>query len=223
MNLTDYLISNFSFIGIIASAIVANIFPFIPEEIFLLGMGYVAWSSWYYFIYFSIFLIIGFMMIDSCLYFLAKSGNKYVMKYARYFFGEWLDRDEWHFRRNLTKIIFFSRPITYLRFIGPVLAGYYKVPYIKYVKINLCILIIYVPTLLTLGRIFGKQVLDLFREGLTFSNMFQVIIIISIIYIISKLIKRAFLFAFNPVVYEKTLLWIKRRVDALVEHFRRHE
>ncbi len=223
MNITSYLILNFSFIGILLSAIVANVFPFIPEEIFLLGMGYIAWSSWYYFIYFNIFLIIGFMASDSFFYFLAKSDNKWIMKYARNFFGEWLDRDEGYIKRNMTKIIFFSRAVSYLRFVGPFLAGYYKVPYKRYVKINLSILLIYVPTLLTLGRIFGKQVLDLFKEGLTFSNIFQVLMIVIVIILVSKFLKNALAFAFNPIAIEKVLLWTKKRVDILVEHFKKYE
>lgn len=153
-------ITDISPIGLIATAIFANLFPGVPEEIFLLSFGYLAHAQPAVFSFWQvvIFLIIGFCLIDSIVYFLAMRGNRIIRFLTSKVLGITLEGREEFLENHIQKIIFISRFLAQFRIIGPATAGIIRYPYRKFLTINFLALCVYVPLIMGIGYYFADRV-----------------------------------------------------------------
>lgn len=153
-------VTDISPVGLIGTAIFANLFPGVPEEIFLLSFGYFAhihpdvFSFWRI----VIFLIIGFCAIDSVVYYLAMRGNKVIKFLTEKVLGVELHGREEFLAAHVQKIIFISRFLAQFRIIGPATAGMIRYPYRKFLLINFWALCVYVPLVMGVGYYFADRV-----------------------------------------------------------------
>lgn len=150
-------LGSLSYIGILGISILANVFIPFPEEVVLLGLGYLSGTG-----HFNIFILIpivmaGLLLSDIGMYYLSRGGNKWVNLFYKKIFAKKLgDKMIW-VNENINKVVFFSRFMVQLRFLGPFMAGRVKMPFLKFLKIEILALIIYVPLLLGLGKYFYKR------------------------------------------------------------------
>ncbi len=190
-------IIQFSYLGVFVLAFFSNIVIPIPEEITLLGIGYLTSTgllTWYYTLP---AVILGLFVNDSLIYLLARSNNKWLQKFYTKFFADSVIKHGAMVSGHMGKIIFFSRFLMQLRFVGPYLAGSTKLPYKKFAFYNLSSIIIYSSAIIWLGRLLEGK-FDRISEGL--GQVQTVIISIVVIYLVYSLIKSIMRMSFWHVI-----------------------
>jgi len=186
-NLPFEHISPILFVGI---AIFANAFPPVPEEIFLLYFGYLAniRPDLMPFAEVNLFLIIGFLLIDSLVFYLALRGHKIIHFLLHKILDIDLTQKEDFLKKHINKIIFISRFLVQLRALGPITAARIRLPYKQFLRIDFLALALYVPFLMGLGYYFAHSVEKIFSGTKVLNNvMFSGLIIIFGLIIVRKL------------------------------------
>ncbi len=151
-----------SYMGIFVVSLMANMIVPVPEEIVLLAFGYLAGTGKANIFILIPIVILGLMVSDSIVYLLSRRGSKFLsFVYKRFFAKKFSLSDTWA-RSHIVKIIFFSRFLIQLRFIGPFMAGHLKIKYKKFLLYNFLAILIYVPTLLFLGLYFHSRIEKIF-------------------------------------------------------------
>lgn len=159
-------IQQFSVVGLYLFALVANLFPGIPEEVFFVFLGYL-WQAGNLPLPFGIIvvlLVIGLMTSDLVLLYLSKTGARALNPFRKQL-TKWFPNsgstslDKW-----MTHIIFISRFVMFMRWIGPILAGMHQVSWKKFLKVDIVALFVYVPLMLWLGAYFHNRI-DQLIEG----------------------------------------------------------
>lgn len=183
-----------SYGGIWLVSFLSNVFIPVPEELTLLALGYLsgtgAINGWL-----TIPLVISALLVnDILLYKLSKRGSKITNFLYKRFFEKKLERrgEKW-VDMNIGRIIFLSRFLIQLRFIGPFLAGSKKVSIKKFVLYDLLALIIYTPLFIGLGWYFHSRINLVIENVNVFKNILLVAIGLILTYSIAKFIYR-FLF-----------------------------
>lgn len=185
---TEALISTlgtFSYIGIFGVSLLANIVIPVPEEIVLLALGYLAGSG-HASVYTIIpIIILGLLASDLVMYFLARAGNRWIQGFYDKFFAHRLEAKQDWIENNMEKVIFYSRFMVQLRFIGPFMAGHLKVPLRTFVTYELAALVIYVPLFVWIGYYFQSRIVRIIDTVDIIRN--AVLIGVAIIIVISLL------------------------------------
>ena len=151
-------LSNLSYLSIYGISIIANVFIPVPEEVVLLALGYVARAG-----HTSIYILIpivmaGLLTSDIVMFILSQKKNRIVTYFYKKFFAHRLsDKQSW-IDDNIESVIFFSRFLIQLRFLGPFLAGQHGVSWKKFLTYELLALIIYVPLVLWCGWYFHGRI-----------------------------------------------------------------
>lgn len=151
-------VGGLSYGGVFILAILSNIFIPVPEELILVVMGYLSGNGAFLYPIVMALFVAGLMLSDYCLYSLAFRGSTLVRRLIKKLEKRGLMKNEAHTRRHIKKIIFFSRFLVYLRFMGPIMAGYLRVKRKTFLSYNFLALVIYVNVFLGLGHHFHKQI-----------------------------------------------------------------
>lgn len=151
-------LGTFSYGGIFGISFLANVVIPVPEEIVLLVLGYLAGTG-HISIYYTIPIVIaGLLASDIVMYSLARGGNKFVERiYQRFFANRIKNRQAW-LEANIEKVVFYSRFMVQLRFIGPFMAGHMKMPFKKFLTYELAALVVYVPLFVWGGKYFHSRI-----------------------------------------------------------------
>lgn len=151
-----------SYLGIFGVSLMANMIIPVPEEIVLLALGYLAGTGKADPFILVPIVMLGLLISDSIVYLLARKGSKLTsFLYKRFFAKRFSVNDAWA-RNHIAKIIFFSRFLIQLRFIGPFMAGHLKIKYKKFLIYNFLAILAYVPTLIFLGWYFHSRIEKIF-------------------------------------------------------------
>lgn len=148
-----------SYLGVWVVSLLSNMVIPVPEEVILLVFGYLAGTGHISLVFVIPIFISGLFLSDLFIYKLSYKGSKIInWIYERFFSKRLRDKgDEW-VTLHIHKIIFFSRFLVQLRFIGPFLAGQRKIPQKTFIKYNLFALVIYVPLYTFLGLFFHSRI-----------------------------------------------------------------
>lgn len=161
MQETDLIVQSMgglSYGGVFILALMSNMIIPVPEELVLLGMGYLTSLGIFKYHLVSIIFILGMLTSDYILYSLAKRGSKLTKKLQEKLEKKGILKNKEYLEKHINKIIFFSRFLVYLRFIGPVVSGTIGIDRKKFLKYDLLALLIYVNIFLGLGNYFHKQI-----------------------------------------------------------------
>ena len=181
------LIAQFSYGAVFLLSILANVFIPLPEEITLLFLGYLTGVGQLNFILTFMVVVLGLFISDSAIYYLAYRGNRFVQGVYDRIFAARLGNDPEFINRHIGKIIFISRFLVQLRFIGPYLAGHRKVPYKDFIQYDLGALTVYVLIFLGLGNVLHKKVERIISGVGTIQKFIILIVVIWIGYTLFKL------------------------------------
>jgi membrane protein DedA with SNARE-associated domain len=194
-----------SYVGIWITALLSNIVIPIPEEVVLLGFGYLAGTGHIDFFILLPLVISGLFVSDIGMYLLAKKGSRIVTWFYEKFFSKHLPQknDQW-FADHMNKIIFFSRFLIQLRFIGPFLAGQKKVPFKRFALYDLAAIIIYVPLYTLLGLFFHSRVQAIIDNIGVVRNIALVVIGLFLVFGLSRRYIRRVLFGKETSTTEPT-------------------
>lgn len=144
------IIPGFPYLGIFIYLVLTNLTPF-PEELSLLLIGYAVATKATDFYLTALIAILGLLASDNIIYWLSRSGSKYIEKLAHKLGGDEIEEYERDIKKNIGKVVFILRFISSFRILGQFLAGSLKVKWLKFQFYDLLAILIYVPTLIFLG------------------------------------------------------------------------
>lgn len=184
-------VQTLSYGGIFILSLLANVVVPVPEELALLAIGYAARAE-----HMSLFLIIpivmtGLLISDLILYYFSRRGNRLIKGfYNRVFKNRLQDRTQW-LEDNVKKVIFFSRFLVQLRFLGPFFAGQTKVAWKTFVLYELAALIIYTPLVVGAGWLFHNSIANIIGGINVVRNVILTILGLLILFSAYESIKRS--------------------------------
>ncbi len=182
-----------SYFGVLILAMLSNMFIPVPEELILVVMGYLSGNGLFMYPMVMGIFILGLMISDYALYSLTLRGSRLVRGFIKRLQKRGLLKNEGYTRRHIKKIIFFSRFLVYLRFIGPVMSGYLKVDRKTFLTHNFLALVIYVNIFLGLGHHFHKQI-EIITEGVgRFKNYLLTGLLIVFTIVVLRYIQKNFI------------------------------
>jgi len=182
-----------SYGGVFILALMSNIIIPIPEELVLLGMGYLTSLGVFKYYLVSIIFILGMLTSDYILYSLAKRGSKLTKKLQEKLEKKGILKNKEYLEKHINKIIFFSRFLVYLRFIGPVVSGTLGIDRKKFIKYDLLALVIYVNIFLGLGNYFHKQISFVTAGVARFKNYLLIVLAVVLSVLLLRYIQKNFL------------------------------
>ncbi len=182
-----------SYLGIFGAAMLANVALVVPEEVILLALGYlVGTGKANYFIVVAI-VIAGLLSTDLLLYTLARRENKVIMFFYNKFFAWRIkSRLPW-LEKHIYKVIFFSRFMVQLRFMGWFLAGKLKVRRREFITFELAALVIYVPLLIWAGEYFRDRIEFIASGVREIHNLIIIAIDAAILFMLLKFLRKLIL------------------------------
>lgn len=179
--------------GLFLLALMSNMIIPIPEEIMLLISGYLTGvGTFNYFLTAGIF-ILGMFISDIVLFYLSRRGNKYILKLQEKIKSKNILKSEDYIKQNIKKIIFFSRFLVYIRFIGPVLSGSVKTRWSTFLFYDFIALLIYVPLVLFIGNYFHKNISAVIQGVSSGKNIILIILGLVILFFLAKMINKKFI------------------------------
>lgn len=182
-----------SYFGVLVLAFLSNMFIPVPEELILVVMGYLSGNGLFMYPLVMGIFILGLMISDYMLYSLTLRGSKLVRGFVKRLQKKGLLKNEGYSRRHIKKIIFFSRFLVYLRFIGPVMSGYLKIDRKTFLTHNFLALVIYVNIFLGLGHHFHKQI-EVITDGVArFKNYLFTGLLIIVTIVALRFIQKNFI------------------------------
>ncbi|MCD8528295.1 MAG: VTT domain-containing protein [Candidatus Pacebacteria bacterium] len=187
------LLGQLSYWGIFGLSLLANILIPVPEEVFLLALGYISGGDAPAVNPYLTTLIVipGLLISDLFLYSLARSGNKYIAILEKKLQNFKFTRDREFVEKHIIKIIVISRFIVQFRFMGPVLAGTTNISRARFLAWDAFALFIYVPMMIGIGNYFHARI----------SQVIQGI----------ALVKNYILIAVSVMIF----VWLARKIRAL--------
>ncbi len=180
-----------SYGGILIVAFLSNVVIPVPEEIVLLIFGYLAGTGAVNLFIVLPLIIAGLLLSDIVVYTLSKKGSHFIIRIYERFFSKKItpDKNSW-IRVHITKVIFISRFLVQLRFIGPFFAGQLGVPLKKYVTYDFLALIVYVPLYVFLGKYFHRRVQLIVEDVHIVKDIVLIIAGVFVVYMIIGTTKR---------------------------------
>jgi membrane protein DedA with SNARE-associated domain len=186
--------------GLFVLALMANMIIPVPEEVILLVSGYLVGTGHFNYLTTALIFLSGMYMSDIGLFYLSRKGNKFVEKLKSKIKNKNFLQDEDFVKRHIKKIIFGSRFLVYIRFIGPVLAGSTKTKWSTFLFYDFIALLIYVPFVLFIGKYFHKNISSVLNGVSVGRNIALTIILIILGFILLKYINKKFIKDFSQKV-----------------------
>ncbi len=196
MQETDLIVQSMgglSYGGVFILALMSNMIIPVPEELVLLGMGYLTSLGIFKYYLVSIIFILGMLASDYILYSLAKRGSKLTKKLQEKLEKKGILKNKEYLEKHINKIIFFSRFLVYLRFIGPVVSGTLGIDRKKFIKYDLLALVIYVNIFLGLGNYFHKQISFVTAGVARFKNYLLIVLAVVLSVLLLRYVQKNFL------------------------------
>jgi membrane protein DedA with SNARE-associated domain len=148
-------IEQFSYIAIFLFALGAGYVIPVPEEIILLITGYMASEQFIHLTPAIFIVILAFIIGDNILYRLTLRNNKHVTKLINEVLSiKFIARHKPTLEKHINTTIFATRFVPFLRFVGPVFAGYTKTKEKTFMVFNTLAIIIYAPIVTFIGYYF---------------------------------------------------------------------
>lgn len=181
-----------SYVGIfVLVALSGHVVP-LPEDVVMLLTGYIAAIG---IVKLPIALLVAFVAIliaDFTMYYLSFTGTKFAMmieqRIKTNLFSWYADK----MRTRAFPMIFASRFIPGIRFLGPIIAGYVKLKPHVFLFYSFCSAIIYVPTLIIIGFIFHSKISPLLGVVESTRHIIFIVILVVLAILISVFVHRKF-------------------------------
>lgn len=183
-------LGTFSYLGIFGISFLANVVIPVPEEIVLLALGYVAHSGAMSGFVLVPIVMAGLLASDIVMYLLSKKHNRLVTLFYQKVFAPRLRSKRGWLEAHPEKVIFFSRFLVQLRFLGPFMAGQMNVSWRTFIVYELAALVLYVPILIAAGYYFRDRI-ELIASGVGIvRNGIIILVALAVVLSISKFVYR---------------------------------
>lgn len=158
-------VEHFSYIAIFLFAIFAGYLIPIPEEIILLIVGYMASERIVHLVPSIFIVVIAFVIGDNLLYRLTFKNSKYVKRFINEVLSiRLISRNKNLFEKHINTTVFVTRFVPFLRFVGPVFAGYTKTKETTFMVFNTFAIVIYAPLVVWLGYFFHDDFIRIVNQ-----------------------------------------------------------
>jgi membrane-associated protein len=148
-------VEHFSYIAIFLFTIFSGYIIPVPEEIILIIVGYMASIQLIHATPAIIVVILALLIGDNIIYRLAYKNDKHVKKLLHDVLSlKIMVKHKASIEKHLGKTIFFTRFFPFLRFVGPIFAGYSKVKASFFQLYNTLAIVIYAPVVIGIGYVF---------------------------------------------------------------------
>ncbi len=182
-------IEQFSYIGIFFVALFAGYLIPIPEEVVLLIVGYMASEGIIHLTPVIFVVIIAFIIGDNILYRLTLKNSKKVGKFIHEVLAlKIISRNKTSLEKHINLTILITRFVPFLRFVGPVFAGYVKAKEKTFMLFNTLAIVIYAPFIIWVGYFFHDHFLQIVNQIVRIRHVSVIFIWIIIGFIISRII-----------------------------------
>lgn len=182
-----------SYLGIFFVSFLANVFVPIPEEIIILAIGYAAGTGKISPFIAGPLVIIGALLSDMMMFELSRRGNRLIKIAHDKFFSKIVPLKDEFVKEHINKIIFGSRFMVQMRFLGPFLAGKIKTSYKTFFMYDLLAITVYVTFLMWAGHYFENRISRIFDGIGQFKNILFGVVGIVILIGIFKYIRTKFI------------------------------
>jgi membrane protein DedA with SNARE-associated domain len=184
-----------SYLGIFGIAFIANAFPGIPEEVFILALGYLGSTPSFSMFWVGLLAFLGMFASDCIIFGISRGGARFYHKIAEKILGDDMDKlkESSFAQRHIRKIIFFSRFIVQVRFLGPFLAGVYKTSWKTFLTFNTLALLVYVPVALFLGSYFQGRIVQILSGTSVMRNYMMILVVVVLVFIVVRAIRKGFI------------------------------
>ncbi len=182
-----------SYLGIFGLAFLANVFVPFPEEIVILAIGYVAGTGTINFWITLPIVIVGAFASDVLMFTLSRHDNRFVKGFYTRFFSKVFPIHHDFLVAHSEKVIFFSRFLVQLRFLGPFIAGQVRAKWKTFVAYDLLALVIYVPFLMWVGHYFQHSLDSIFDGINTVKNIVLIVAGVLVLWTVGKLVRSYFM------------------------------
>jgi membrane-associated protein len=149
-------VEHFSYVAIFFFAIFAGYLIPLPEEIILLIVGYMASVRLIHLTPAIFVVIIALIIGDNILFTLARKNNKHVHRLVNEVLSLKIMKNRELMKKHIGKTVFLSRFFPFLRFVGPIFAGYVKASESVFQFYNTSAIIIYTPLVIGIGFYFNN-------------------------------------------------------------------
>jgi membrane-associated protein len=150
--------SHFGYLGIFLFFLTIDQITFIPEEVTLLSIGYMASNHIFNPFIAGIVSAMAFLTVDTSYYFLARSGNKFIKKIMERkkdsLVSKYRKKMKDHFGPTLLVLCFIPR----MRMFGPILAGLMKLSFKKFILFDSIGISVFTALYISLGIIFHNTI-----------------------------------------------------------------
>jgi membrane protein DedA with SNARE-associated domain len=184
-------LSTISYGGVFVLALLANIVVPVHEEVALLAIGYATRATGMLLVLVIPIVMSGLLISDLVLYSLSRSGNRLVKGFYNRVFKKRLEERTAWIEHNVKKVIFFSRFLVQLRFLGPFFAGQTKVSLKTFIMYELAALIIYVPIVVGAGVLFHRSIANIIGGINVVRNVILIALAVLILISVYESIKRS--------------------------------
>src|SRR3989344_441028 len=171
--------------------VINALIPF-PEELLIIGLGYLGQMGAINIFIATPLAILGLIISDVIIFSLIKSGNKYIIRLSNKLFGNF-DENQEFVDKHIRKIIFFSRFVFGFRFIGLFTAGFKKVSFRTFIFYELSAIIILVLSLVFIGVYFQSRFEKIFAGIETIRHIGFLAITTILILFLGRIIRRKIL------------------------------
>ncbi len=182
-----------SYVGIFGVSLLANVFIPVPEEIVVLAIGYAAGTGHINGYVVVPIIILGLLISDTAIYFLAKNRNKFITGFYNKLFANRAESKRDWINSHIEHVIFFSRFLMQLRFLGPFFAGQTKTSLRKFYTYELAALVLYVPFLVWAGGYFQNRINEIVNGIGLVRNIVVIIIGIILLFSLFRFINNKFI------------------------------
>ncbi len=150
-------VEQFSYLGIFLFAIFSGYIIPVPEEIILLIVGYMASARFIHLTPAIFVVIIAFIIGDNVLFRLTKKNNKFVTKLIHEVLSlKLFIKHKKFFEKHVKMTVFVTRFLPFMRFVGPIFAGYVKLEEETFMFFNTLAIVIYAPLVIWIGYFFNQ-------------------------------------------------------------------
>lgn len=185
-----------SYLGIFGIAFIANAFPGIPEEVFILALGYLGSTPSFNMFFVGVVALVGMFLSDCIIFGISRGGARFYQKIAEKLFGKDDVEKMTHSsvaKKHINKIIFFSRFVVQVRFLGPFLAGLYRVSWKRFLFYDTLALLVYVPVALFLGSYFQGRMEKILSGSAIVGNYVLILVVVIAVFIVVRAIRKGFI------------------------------
>lgn len=186
-------IQQFTYVGIFIFTLLAGYIIPVPEEIILLIAGYMASERFIHLTPAIFIVIIALIIGDNILYRLTLKNNKHVKNFINEVLSlKLISKHRNFFEKHVDWAIFFTRFVPFLRFVGPVFAGYTKTKERTFMLFNTFAIAIYAPLVMFLGYYFHNYFLQIINQIGRFRHLTVIFAWIIIGLVITRIIDYVF-------------------------------